>query len=35
MRREDEIEKELQFHIDERTDDLLAAGIAPDEARRQ
>src|SRR5919202_6426158 len=31
----DEVEKELQFHIDQRASELIAAGRAPDEARRQ
>jgi putative ABC transport system permease protein len=34
MRRHDEIDKELRFHIDARVDDLIASGMAPDEARR-
>jgi hypothetical protein len=33
--RGNEVEKELQFHIDERIDDLIGAGIAPDDARRR
>jgi predicted permease len=32
---DDEIEKELQFHIDERTADLVATGLSADQARRQ
>jgi predicted permease len=35
MHRDDEIDKELRFHLDERADDLIASGMAPDEARRQ
>jgi putative ABC transport system permease protein len=35
MRRDEEIDKELRFHIDSRLDDLVAAGVAPDEARRR
>jgi putative ABC transport system permease protein len=34
MRGDDEIDKELRFHIDTRIDDLVASGMAPDEARR-
>lgn len=30
-----DIESEFRFHIAERTDDLIAAGLSPDEARRQ
>jgi len=29
----DDVEKGLQFHIDERTSKLIAAGRPPDEAR--
>ena len=35
MRRDEAIDKELQFHLDERVADLMAAGAAPDEALRQ
>ena len=35
MHRDDELDKELQFHIDSRIDDLIAEGLAPDEARRR
>jgi hypothetical protein len=35
MRRDEEIDKELRFHIDSRVDDLVASGVAPDEARRR
>ncbi len=35
MSHDDDIDKELRFHIDERTDELIASGMAPDEARRQ
>ena len=31
----DEIDKELQFHVDERTTDLIAGGMSLEEARRQ
>jgi predicted permease len=31
----DEIERELAFHVDERVDELTAAGVAPDAARRE
>jgi predicted permease len=32
---EDQLEKELRFHIDQHTADLIARGHQPDEARRQ
>src|SRR5215217_6815837 len=32
---EEELEKELHFHLDIHTDDLIAQGYSPDEARRQ
>src|SRR5918999_784621 len=32
---EEELEKELRFHLDQHTDDLMARGHSPDEARRQ
>jgi putative ABC transport system permease protein len=35
MHRDDEIDKELQFHVDSRIDELVASGITPDEARRR
>src|SRR5882724_7718787 len=35
MDRDEELDKELRFHIDSRVDDLVASGVAPDEARRQ
>jgi predicted permease len=35
MSHDDDIDRELRFHIDERTDELIASGMAPDEARRQ
>jgi putative ABC transport system permease protein len=35
MRRDDELDKELRFHIDARVDDLIREGVAPDEARRR
>jgi hypothetical protein len=35
MRRDDEIRKELQFHIDERIADYLASGLSLEEARRR
>jgi len=35
MGRDEELDKELQFHIDERIDELVASGAAPAEARRQ
>ena len=35
MRRKDDLDKELQFHIDARVDDLVASGVTPDEARRR
>ena len=31
---EEELEKELRFHIDELADELIAQGHAPDTARR-
>jgi putative ABC transport system permease protein len=30
-----ELQKELQFHIDEHTHDLVASGLSPDEAKRR
>ena len=35
MHRDDEIDKELQFHVDARIDDLIAEGVTVDEARRR
>ena len=35
MRRDDDLDKELRFHIDSRIDDLIASGVGPDEARRR
>src|SRR5919198_3967690 len=32
---EEELEKELRFHLDEHTDDLIARGLDPEEARRR
>src|SRR5438270_12848448 len=32
---EEELEKELLFHLDQHTSDLMAQGYSPDEARRQ
>lgn len=32
---EEELEKELRFHLDQHTDDLIAEGYSPAEARRQ
>ena len=32
---EAEIEDELRFHLEQRTEDLIAGGTAPDEARRE
>src|SRR5262245_29538335 len=32
---EDELEKELRFHLDRHTDDLVAQGFDPEEARRR
>src|SRR5260221_13962365 len=34
-RLEDDLDDELAFHIAQRTDALIASGIAPEEARRQ
>src|SRR5580693_7027891 len=33
--RHDEVDRELQFHIDSQIDDLVASGVAPEEARRR
>ena len=35
MKHDDELDKELRFHIDARVDDLIGEGAAPDEARRR
>ena len=35
MQGDDEIDKELQFHIEARVADLTASGLPPDEARRR
>src|ERR1043166_2600366 len=32
---EEELEKELRFHLDEHTSDLIAEGYSPEEARRR
>src|SRR5256885_2858425 len=32
---EDQLEKELRFHLDEHASELIARGLSPDEARRQ
>src|SRR5262245_54798534 len=32
---EEELEKELRFHLDQHTSDLIAQGLAPEEARRR
>jgi hypothetical protein len=32
---EEQLEKELRFHLDQNTADLIARGYLPDEARRQ
>src|ERR1700693_3025453 len=32
---EDQLEKELRFHLDQHASELIAQGQAPDEARRQ
>ncbi len=34
-RREQDFDRELQFHIDELTQNLIAQGLAPDEAHRR
>ena len=31
MRRDDDIDKELEFHVDERAADYLASGLTPEE----
>ena len=35
MRRDDDLDKELRFHIASRIDDLVAGGLTPEEARRR
>lgn len=35
MHRDDEIDKELRFHLDERVDELVAGGMPRDEAHRR
>ena len=35
MRRDDDIDKEVQFHVDRRAADYMAAGLTPAEARRR
>ena len=35
MQRQDDIDKELQFHVDERVADYIASGLSPTEARRR
>ena len=35
MRRDDDIEKELKFHVDQRVADYIASGLTPAEARRR
>src|SRR2546430_4487918 len=32
---ENQLEKELRFHLDQHASDLIAHGLSPDEARRQ
>ena len=32
---DEELEKELSFHLDQHTSDLIAQGYTPEEARRQ
>jgi predicted permease len=34
-KKEEELEKELRFHLDQHTSDLIAQGKSPEEARRQ
>ena len=34
-RMEEELEKELRFHLDQHANDLIARGVEPDEARRK
>jgi len=35
MRHDDQLDKELQFHLDSRIADLIAEGLTPDEAQRR
>ena len=35
MHGDDDIDKELQFHVDQRTADYMASGLTPAEARRR
>jgi putative ABC transport system permease protein len=35
MHRDDDIDKELQFHVDQRVADYIASGLTPAEARRR
>lgn len=35
MRRDDKIDRELQFHVDQRVADYIASGLTPVEARRR
>ena len=35
MGRDEDLDKELRFHLDERIDALVASGVAPEEARRR
>ena len=32
---DEQLDKELRFHLDQQIADLIARGVAPDEARRQ
>src|SRR5262249_28218921 len=34
-KQEEELEKELRFHLDQHTADLIAQGLDPEEARRR
>ncbi len=35
MHRDDDIDKELQFHVDQRVADYIASGLTPADARRR
>jgi macrolide transport system ATP-binding/permease protein len=35
MQRDDDLDKELQFHVDQRVADYIASGLTPEEARRR
>src|SRR5258708_16074181 len=35
MHRDDDIDKELQFHVDQRVAEYIASGLTPAEARRR